>query len=117
MAAAYLHALAGGRYDARSAGTAPADHPHPEVVAVMAEDGIVLDDIAGTLLTTELAEQAVRVIGMGCAVEAACPALRVPLEDWKLDDPKGQPLDAVRAIRDDVRGRVQTLIAELDAAS
>jgi arsenate reductase len=114
MAAAYLNALAGDRYEGLSAGTEPADHPHPEVVAAMAEDGIRVDDTPGTMLTFELTEQVERVVGMGCAVDEACPALRVPLEDWGLPDPKGQSTERVREIRDEVRQRVQRLVDELD---
>ena len=114
MAEAFLDQLAGDRYDAASAGTQPADHPHREVVAAMAEVGIELEDRPGRLLTPELANSALRVIGMGCAVEDACPALRVPLEDWELPDPKGQSPKEVAAIRDDIEMRVRNLVAELD---
>ena len=114
MAAAYLNALAGDRYEGVSAGTEPADHPHPEVVTAMAEEGIDLGNEPGTMLTFDMAASATRVIGMGCAVEETCPALQVPLEDWGLDDPKGQPPEKVRAIRDDVRRRVERLVTELD---
>lgn len=117
MAAAYLNALAGDRFIGISAGTEPADHPHPEVVSAMAEEGIAVADTPGTMLTFEMTEAAVKVVGMGCAVEEACPALRVPLEDWGLPDPKGQPPERVREIRDEVRRRVEGLVAELDAAS
>ena len=116
MAEAYLNALAGDRYDGRSAGTEPADHPHPEVVAAMAEEGILIGDAPGTPLTFALTEQAVKVVGMGCAVREACPALRVPLEDWGLDDPKGQPPDRVREIRNEVRRLVERLIGQLDGS-
>jgi arsenate reductase len=115
IAAAYLNALAGDRYEGLSAGTEPADHPHPEVVEAMREAGIAIDDVPGTMLTYELTDLASRVIGMGCAVEEACPALRVPLEDWGLPDPKGQPAERVRSIRDSIRARVERLIEELDA--
>jgi arsenate reductase len=114
MSAAWLHHLAGDRYDALSAGTEPADRPHPEVVAAMAEEGIVIADTPGTLLTVELADSADLVVGMGCAVEEACPALRVPLEDWGLPDPKGRPMAEVRVIRDTTRRLVQRLVARLD---
>jgi protein-tyrosine-phosphatase len=114
MAAAYMNALAGDRYIGASAGTEPADHPHREVVAAMAEEGIHIENTPGTMLTAAMADDAVRVIGMGCAVEEACPALRVPLEDWGLDDPKGQPPDVVKAVRDEIRRRVERLIEELD---
>lgn len=115
MAEAFLRSLAGDRYEAVSAGTEPADHPHPEVVAAMAEVGIEVEDRPGIMLTNALADSATRIIGMGCAVEEACPALRVPLEDWALADPKGASMDDVRAVRDDIRARVDTLVAELDA--
>jgi len=113
MAEAFLHEVAGDRYEAVSAGTVPAERPHPEVAAVMAEVGVEISG-PGTPLTPELADGAARVVGMGCAVAEACPALRVPLEDWELEDPKGRPLEEVRAIRDAVRARVDALVAELD---
>lgn len=114
MAAAFFEQLAGDRYEGRSAGTEPAAHPHPEVVASMSEIGIELDDTPGTMLTQEMTDTAVRVIGMGCAVEEACPALRVPLEDWELDDPKGQSPERVAEIRDRIEMKVRNLVAELD---
>jgi arsenate reductase (thioredoxin) len=115
MAEALFERAAAGRYAARSAGTIPADRPHPEVVDAMAEIGIELADHPGTLLTAELADGAERVIGMGCNVEEACPALRVPLEDWELQDPKGQTPEVVEGIRDEIQSRVTDLIEELDA--
>ena len=115
MAETFFNSLAGDRYEGLSAGTQPADHPHPEVVAAMAEVGLEVLDRPGVLLTQELTDEAARVIGMGCAVEEACPALRVPLEDWALADPKGQGPGAVIEIRDEVRRRVEGLIAELDS--
>jgi arsenate reductase len=81
----------------------------------MAELGIEMADRPGRLLTAELADGAERVVGMGCNVEEACPALRVPLEDWQLEDPKGQSPEVVRAIRDEIASRVVELIEELDA--
>ncbi len=114
MAEAFFNALARGRYRASSAGTEPADHPHPEVVLAMAEVGIEIPETPGVLLTEDLANEATRVVGMGCAVEEACPALRVPLEDWELQDPKGKSHDEVTAIRDEIERRVRNLIAELD---
>jgi protein-tyrosine-phosphatase len=115
MAAAYLEHLAGDRYESLSAGTEPAEHPHPEVVEAMAEVGIEILDRPGTLLTHGLVEGAHRVIGMGCAVAEACPALTVPLEDWGIADPKGRPVEEVRVIRDVVRRLVVRLLARLDA--
>jgi protein-tyrosine-phosphatase len=114
MAEALFNGLAGDRYEGRSAGTDPAGAPHPEVVAAMIEEGIELDGGPGTMLTQDLANEAVRVIGMGCAVEEACPALSVPLEDWELDDPKGKSPDKVAEIRDKIEMKVRNLVAQLD---
>ena len=114
MAEAFFNELAGDRYEGRSAGTVPAEKPHPEVVAAMSEVGMRLAEAPGTQLTQEMTDQAVRVIGMGCAVEEACPALRVPLEDWELDDPKGKSPDEVAAIRDQIEMKVRNLVAQLD---
>lgn len=113
MAEAFLKQIAGDRYEAMSAGTAPADKPHPEVVAAMQEEQIAMDG-PGRMLTPDLAARASRVIGMGCAVQEACPALTVPLEDWALEDPKGKGPDEVRAIRDEIRRRVRALVDQLD---
>jgi arsenate reductase (thioredoxin) len=115
MAEAFLERVAGDRYQAMSAGTDPADRPHPEVVSAMRKVGIELDSSPGELLTQEMADGADLVIGMGCAVEEACPALTVPLEDWALDDPKGKSPEEVAAIRDQVSARVDELVARLDA--
>jgi arsenate reductase len=115
MAEAFLERVAGDRYQAMSAGTDPADRPHPEVVSAMRKVGIELDSSPGQLLTQEMADGADLVIGMGCAVEEACPALTVPLEDWALDDPKGKSPEEVAAIRDQVSARVDELVARLDA--
>ena len=114
MAEAFLDELAGDRYEAISAGTEPADQPHPEVVEAMAEVDIKLEETPGMLLTGELAESAVRVIGMGCAVEEACPALTIPLEDWELPDPKGKSAEEVAEIRDRIELKVRNLVAQLD---
>lgn len=116
MAEAFFNHLAGERYQAASAGTEPAARPHTEVVESMAARGIPINDGPGQLLTMDRAERAARVIGMGCAVEEACPALRVPLEDWDLEDPKGKSRPEVDAIRDEIESRVRNLISELDAA-
>ena len=114
MAEALFNHLAGDRYEGHSAGTIPAERPHPEVVTSMLSEGIEIGDGAGILLTQEMTDEAVRVIGMGCAVEEACPALRVPLEDWELDDPKGKSPEAVDAIRDQIEIKVRNLVAQLD---
>lgn len=114
MAEAFFNQLARGRYLAVSAGTEPAEHPHPEVVMAMEEVGASIEDRPGTLLTQDVADGAHHIVGMGCAVEEACPALRVPLEDWDLDDPKDKSPDEVAAIRDTIEVRVRNLIAQLD---
>jgi protein-tyrosine-phosphatase len=117
MAEAFFNLMAGDRYRGTSAGTEPAGHPHPEVVAAMAEIGMELDDGPGTLLSPEAADAAALVVGMGCAVEEACPALQVPLEDWNLEDPKGKSSEEVSEIRDRVEMKVRNLIAKLDRES
>ena len=114
MAEAFFNQLAGDRYKGISAGTEPANHAHREVMEAMAEVHLPLEDRPGTKLTPEMADDALVVVGMGCAVEEACPALRVPLEDWKLEDPKGKSPDEVAAIRDEIEERVRKLVAELD---
>jgi arsenate reductase len=114
MAEAFLNSLAGDRYKGVSAGTEPAQRPHREVVEAMAEIDLPIEDRPGTMLTQEMADEAVMVVGMGCAVEEACPALRVPLEDWALDDPKGKSPEEVAEIRDLIEMRVRNLVAKLD---
>ena len=114
IAEAFFNELARGRFHAASAGTMPAEHPHPEVVAAMAEVGIELPDVPGRLLTEDLAESAAKLVTMGCNVEDACPALTLETEDWELDDPAGKPTEEVAAIRDDIERRVRNLIGRLD---
>jgi arsenate reductase len=114
MSEALFTRAAGGRYQALSAGTTPADRVHPEVLEVMDELGIDLSDRTPQRLTRELAEQADLVITMGCGDE--CPYIPGKRYiDWDLPDPAGQPRDQVRAVRDDIDQRIQVLIAELDA--
>ena len=113
MAAGWLQHLAGDRIEVRSAGSAPADTINPAAVEAMAEVGI---DIAGNqpkVLTTETVEAADVVITMGCGDECPFyPGKRY--EDWKLDDPAGQGVDAVRPIRDEIREHVAALITSLE---
>src|SRR3954469_14898636 len=113
MSAALFERAAAGRHRALSAGTTPGEGVHPEVVDVMRELGIDLADRTPQLLTRELAEQADVVVTMGCGDE--CPYIpgRRYL-DWDLEDPKGRPVDEVRATREDIARRVDNLIAELD---
>lgn len=112
MAAAYFNAFADPRKArATSAGTQPADRVHPEVIAAMREEGIDVSQARPRRLTAEVAAGARMLVTMGCGDE--CP--RVPgaiRDDWPLDDPRGQDADRVRRIRDDIRGRIEHLIAE-----
>jgi arsenate reductase len=112
MAAALFNRRASGRAVADSAGTRPAGHVHPEVVEVMRELGMDLSAAKPRLMTGDLANGAVRVITMGCA-DGECPVVSVPVEDWGLPDPAGQPLATVRAIRDDIDSRVRSLLSSL----
>ncbi len=110
MAAAFFNALAApDRARAVSAGTSPAEHVHPEVVAVMREATFDLSHARPQRLTAELAQEACLLVTMGCGEQ--CPYLPgVAMEDWAVADPHGQPLERVREIRNDVRERVGTLV-------
>ena len=114
IAAAYFNALTDARKArAVSAGTEPAVQVHPEVVSVMREVGIDLGAATPQRLTTEMAAGAGLLVTMGCG--ESCPLVPgVRRLDWPLADPKGQTIDAVRAIRDDIRARVAQLVAEGD---
>jgi arsenate reductase len=112
MSAALFERAAEGRHQASSAGTSPGEHVHPEVVDVMREIGIDLADRVPRKLTTELAEQADVVITMGCGDE--CPYIPGKRYlDWNLQDPKGRPVDEVRATRDEISRRVSELLEDL----
>ena len=112
MAAAYLTALSGGRVQVRSAGSAPADAVNPAAVAAMAEDGIDMSAEIPKVLTVDAVRGSDVVITMGCG--DTCPVFPGKrYEDWALADPAGQGVDAVRPIRDDIKARIQVLIAEL----
>lgn len=110
MAAAFFNALADPEQaHALSAGTAPGERVHPEVLAAMREVGIDLGNVRPQKLTEALAQGAVLLITMGCGDECPyVPGLR--REDWPLEDPKGKPVERVREIRGDVRGRVAALL-------
>lgn len=113
MSQAFFETHAAGRHEARSAGTAPAERVHPEVVAVMQEAGLDLRARIPRKLTDELAAWADIVVTMGCGDQ--CPFIPGKRYiDWDLPDPKGLPPAGVRRIRDDIRGRVQGLLDELD---
>ncbi len=112
MAAGWLQHLAGDRIQVLSAGSAPADRINPSAVQAMAEEGV---DIAGEqpkVLTTGAVQESDVVITMGCGDECPYfPGRRY--EDWELEDPAGQGVEAVRPIRDEIRRRVEDLIASL----
>ena len=102
----------GGAHEARSAGTTPGERVHPEVVEAMRELGIDLADRRPQPLTDDLSRWADVVVTMGCGDE--CPYMPGKRYiDWDLEDPKGRPVEEVRAIRDDIAQRVRALVEEL----
>ena len=112
MAAALTDALSDGRVHVRSAGSDPADRINPAVVAAMEEVGLDLSRKFPKPLTDEVVEAADVVITMGCG--DACPIYPGKRYlDWVVDDPAGQPVERVREIRDDIRGRVEGLLRDL----
>jgi len=112
IAAALTQSLSGGRVNVWSAGSAPADEINPAAVAVMAEMGLDLSQEFPKPMTDEVVRAADVVITMGCG--DACPIYPGKrYEDWAVDDPAGQPPERVRLIRDDIRARVERLLAEL----
>ena len=112
MAAGWLRELAGDRVEVRSAGSMPADQINPVAVEAMREEGIDITAEQPKVLTTEAVQDSDAVITMGCG--DACPFFPGKrYEDWKLDDPAGQGIEAVRAIRDDIRARIEKLVDEL----
>jgi len=115
MAAGYLRHLAGDRVTVLSAGSQPADSINPVAVEAMAEEGI---DIAGNqpkVLSSEAVQESDVVITMGCG--DTCPFFPGKrYEDWELDDPAGQGIEAVRPIRDAIKVRVEALLAEIAPA-
>ena len=112
MAAGYLRHLAGDRIEVRSAGSMPADQINPIAVEAMREEGIDIAAEQPKVLTPEAVQASDVVITMGCG--DACPYYPGKrYEDWKLDDPAGQGVDAVRPIRDEIKRRVRQLLDEL----
>ncbi|MGN6576002.1 MAG: arsenate reductase ArsC [Nocardioides sp.] len=112
MAAGYLSHLAGDRVTVLSAGSQPADQVNPVAVQAMAEEGIDIAGEAPKLLSGSAVQESDVVITMGCG--DTCPIYPGKrYEDWVLDDPAGQGIDAVRPIRDEIRGRVERLLADL----
>ena len=116
MAAGFLTALSGGAVEVRSAGSQPTDKVNPAAVEAMSELGIDMSAEIPKVLTTEAVQASDVVVTMGCG--DACPYFPGKrYEDWNLDDPAGQGLDAVRPIRDEIKGRIEALLADLIPAS
>ncbi len=112
MAAGYLQHLAGDRVTVLSAGSEPKDRINPVAVEAMAEEGIDIAHNTPKVLTVQSVVDSDVVITMGCG--DACPIFPGKrYEDWALEDPAGQGIESVRAIRDEIRGRVEALIAEI----
>jgi len=113
MAAGFLRELAGERIEVRSAGSLPADRINPVAVQAMHEVGIDIAAEQPKTLTADAVRTSDVVITMGCG--DACPVFPgTRYEDWQLDDPAGAGIEVVRGIRDEIRARIETLIAELD---
>lgn len=123
MAEAYAKKLGAGKIEAESAGTMPGSGLNPVAVKAMEEIGYDMSSHYSKLMTQEMVESADKVITMGCGVNlddiendgAVCPAVFTESEDWGLEDPKGQPIEKVREIRDEIKKSVEKLV--LDAES
>jgi arsenate reductase len=116
MAAGFLRALSGGAVEVRSGGSEPGDQINPIAVQAMAEEGIDISQAVPQLMTTEQVRDSDVVITMGCG--DVCPIFPGKrYEDWELTDPRGKSIEQVRPIRDDIRARVEALLAELVPAN
>ena len=116
MAAAFLTTLAKGEIEVRSAGSQPADKVNPAAVEAMAELGIDMSAEIPKVLTTEAVKESDVVITMGCG--DTCPIFPGKrYEDWELEDPAGRGVESVRPIRDDIKARIEDLIASLTPAA
>lgn len=114
MAEAFANHYGIGKLVASSAGTMLSDRINPIVVEVMKEKGFDISKNKPKLLNTKMAEDADKIITMGCSVEKFCPApLLKNVIDWRLEDPKGKPIEEVRKIRDEIERRVRKLIDEI----
>ena len=112
MAAGYLAALSGGRVDVLSSGSEPKDQINQVAIAAMAEEGIDIANNVPKILTPDAVKASDVVITMGCG--DVCPIFPGKrYEDWELADPAGQGIEAVRPIRDDIKARIEQLLAEL----
>ncbi|MDQ0577429.1 arsenate reductase ArsC [Agromyces albus] len=112
MAAGYLRELGRGRVEVLSAGSEPKDTINPVAIEAMAEEGIDITGNTPKILTVDAVKESDVVITMGCG--DACPIFPGKrYEDWELEDPAGKDLETVRRVRDDIRGRVEALLAEI----
>lgn len=112
MAVGYARALSGGAVEVLSGGSEPGDQINSVAVEAMAEEGIDISQAVPTLMTTEQVRESDVVVTMGCG--DTCPVFPGKrYEDWELDDPAGKDLKVVRRVRDDIRGRVEALLAEI----
>ncbi|MDQ2669570.1 MAG: arsenate reductase ArsC [Gemmatimonadota bacterium] len=112
MAAGYMRHLSGGAVEVRSGGSEPGNEINPIAIQAMAEEGIDISQGVPQLMTTEQVQNSDVVITMGCG--DGCPIFPGKrYEDWELVDPKGKSIDEVRPIRDDIKRRVQALLADL----
>jgi arsenate reductase len=113
MAEAFANKYGKDKFIVSSAGNKPADKVNPIVVEALKEKGIDISMSKPKLLTFQMAQDADLIVTMGCNDNGICPGpFFKPTIDWKLEDPKGKPIDKVREIRDDIERRVQKLIAE-----
>jgi len=116
IAEAFANHYGKGKLEASSAGVMLVDRVNPVVVEAMKEKGIDISMNKPKLLTTKMAEEADKIITMGCSVEKFCPApLLKNVIDWGLEDPKDKPIEKVRQIRDEIEKRVLKLISELNS--
>ncbi|MBM4454028.1 MAG: arsenate reductase ArsC [Chloroflexi bacterium] len=113
MAEAFFNRVARGKAQAMSAGTNPASRVDPTIIELMNELDIDLSSHYPKKLTTGMLDTADKVITMGCGAEQACPATLTETEDWGLEDPKGQPKEKIRDIRDQIKARVEKLLQEM----
>jgi len=112
MAAGYMTALSGGAVEVRSGGSEPGKEINPTAILAMAEEGIDISQAVPQLMTTDQVQASDVVITMGCG--DVCPIFPGKrYEDWELVDPRGKGLDEVRPIRDDIKARIQSLLAEI----
>ncbi len=115
IAAGYLRELGGDRVEVRSAGSEPKDRINPVAIEAMAEEGIDITGNTPKILTVDAVKESDVVITMGCG--DACPIFPGKrYEDWELEDPAGKDIDTVRRVRDEIRGRVEALLAEITPA-